>query len=127
MRGMGKRRESLGMRFEDWERTVSGEIRRDPLWGLRVYRMSLYAGDTGREDGERLAKRAAHASLAMQLIRASESISSNIAEGYSRLSARDRAKFLEYALGSAREARDWYHKARGALGEAEAEIRLEQL
>ncbi len=36
------------------------------------------------------------------------SIRANIAEGYSRGTGKDRARFYEYALGSARESRDWY-------------------
>ena len=39
----------------------------------------------------------------------------NIAEGYSRGSQKDRSRFYEYALGSARETRDWYFKARHVL------------
>jgi four helix bundle protein len=31
-----------------------------------------------------------------------------VAEGYSRQSRRDRIKYYEYALGSAREAATWY-------------------
>jgi len=46
------------------------------------------------------------------------SISANIAEGYSRSTGKDRARFYEYALGSARESRDRYYKARYVLGES---------
>lgn len=55
-------------------------------------------------------------SLADQLYEAMGSISANIAEGYSRASGKDQARFYEYALGSARESRDWYFKARHILG-----------
>ncbi|MCS7265353.1 MAG: four helix bundle protein [Armatimonadetes bacterium] len=55
-------------------------------------------------------------SLADQLFRALGSISANIAEGFSRGTGRDRARFYEYALGSARESRDWYFKVRHVLG-----------
>ncbi|MFQ5594528.1 MAG: four helix bundle protein, partial [Anaerolineae bacterium] len=48
--------------------------------------------------------------LSDQLYRALVSISSNIAEGYSRGTGKGRAQFYEYALGSARESRDWYFK-----------------
>ena len=111
--------------FEEWERGVSTEIRGDPLWDLRVYRLALYAGDLGRDDATELARRPDCTNLAEQLRRASESVSSNIAEGFSRFFARDRAKFFEYALGSARESRDWYHKARHALGAESSEERLQ--
>jgi four helix bundle protein len=62
--------------------------------------------------------------LADQLYRALGSISANLAEGYSRVSGRDRARFYEYALGSARESRDWYYKARHVLGQTVTSHRL---
>jgi len=62
--------------------------------------------------------------LADQLYRALGSVSANIAEGYSRGGGRDRTRFYEYALGSARESRDWYFKARHLLGEAVTEHRM---
>jgi four helix bundle protein len=54
--------------------------------------------------------------VAGQIYRAVGSIGANIAEGYSRSSPRDRARFYEYALGSAREAREWYLRGRAVLG-----------
>lgn len=51
--------------------------------------------------------------------------SSNIGEGYSRGTGRDRARFYENALGSAREARDWYYKGRHVLGDSVAEHRMD--
>ena len=62
-----------------------------------------------------------------QLCRALGSISANIAEGYSRGSGRDRSRFYEYALGSARESRDWYYKARHVLGQPVVDHRLDLL
>jgi four helix bundle protein len=50
--------------------------------------------------------------LSDQLYEAVGSVSANLAEGYSRGTGKDRARFYEYALGSARESRDWYFKAR---------------
>ena len=61
--------------------------------------------------------------LSDQLYRAAGSISANIAEGYSRSTGRDRARFYEYALGSGRESRDWYYKARHVLGDSVAQHR----
>jgi four helix bundle protein len=63
--------------------------------------------------------------LADQLYRAIGSISANIAEGYSRGTGKDRARFYEYALGSARESRDWYFKGRHILDEAIVQARME--
>jgi four helix bundle protein len=45
------------------------------------------------------------------------SIGVNLAEGYSYGTGPNRARLYVYALGSARESRDWYYKARHILGE----------
>lgn len=58
--------------------------------------------------------------LADQLERAVDSIGINIAEGYGRLHGRERARFYEYALGSAREAREWYARSAALLGDGVA-------
>jgi four helix bundle protein len=105
------------MTYEEWERSVPEHIRADPIWSLRIYRTALYAGEQGRRDAIWLAGKSGFAGLSDQLARATESISANISEGYSRIGAKDRGKFFEYALGSARESRDWYFKAREPLGE----------
>lgn len=55
------------------------------------------------------------------------SISANIAEGYSRGSHKDRARFYEYAFGSARKSRDWHYKGRFVLGAPVAEHRMQLL
>jgi four helix bundle protein len=65
--------------------------------------------------------------LSDQLYRALGSISANLAEGYSRGTGKDRARFYEYALGSARESRDWYYKDRHVLGEIVTRHRLSLL
>jgi four helix bundle protein len=112
------------MRYEVWEKTVPEAIKGDQLWSLRIYRTALYAGETARRDAHWLVAKPACAELAQQLARATESISANIAEGYSRAVRKDRARFFEYALGSAREARDWYFKARPYLGPQATAARL---
>ena len=58
------------------------------------------------------------------MYRALGSISANLSEGYSRGSGKDRARFYEYALGSARESRDWYYKGRHVLGQAVTDHRI---
>ena len=50
--------------------------------------------------------------IGKQIVRSADSIGANIAEGYGRGSGKDRVRFWEYALGSAREARGWYFQAR---------------
>jgi len=47
-----------------------------------------------------------------QLIRAIDSISANIAEGFGRYGEKDKIKFYRYALGSLKEALDWNEKSK---------------
>lgn len=104
------------MTFESWKEEVPSDIRDDPLWGMRVYQLSLFASDVSWRDAGMLREEDRTRSLADQLYRAVGSVGANIAEGYSRGSSKDRARFYEYALGSARESRDWYYKGRFVLG-----------
>jgi len=78
--------------------------------------MALFMGDLAWFDTRKLIKDRSLTGLADQLFRATGSVSANISEGYSRASGKDQARFYEYALGSAREARDWYFKSRHNLG-----------
>ena len=62
-----------------------------------------------------------------QLYRAVGSICANIQEGYSRGTGKDRARFYEYALGSARESRGWYYRGRKILADIVVQHRLNLL
>ena len=112
------------MTYDTWEANVPEHIRGDPLWDLRVYRAALYAGELARGDAAIVARQGDLDDVANQMARATRSISANIAEGYSRRGRRDRGRFYEYALGSARESRDWYYKARDVLGEETTHARI---
>jgi four helix bundle protein len=103
--------------FEEWTAGVSEEIRGDSLWRVEVYRLALFVADLGWSDTANLLQEKRTLSLADQLTRALGSIAANIAEGYSRGTGKDRARFYEYALGSARESRSWFFLARHALRE----------
>jgi len=112
------------VRYDEWEASVPEAMRDDALWSMRVYRAALYAAELGSRDAERLGGNRAFLELSDQLKRSTGSIGVNIAEGYSRLSRRDRSRFYEYALGSARESRDWYFKVRDHLGPEASEARI---
>jgi len=103
------------MNYPDWQKTVPDDITQDPLWKLEVYRLGLFVSDIAWQDALALSKNPLTRDLADQLYRAVCSISANIAEGYSRSTGKDRARFFEYSLGSAREAGDWYYKSRHTL------------
>jgi four helix bundle protein len=113
------------MNFSDWQNQVPSSIREDTLWDIEAYRLSLFASDVSWRDASTLRDEQRTQSLSDQLYRAVGSISSNVAEGYSRGTGKDRARFYEYALGSARESRDWYYKGRFVLGETVVQHRLD--
>ncbi len=94
---------------------------------MEAYRLGLFAAAVGWHDATKLIRDKRTLELSDQLYRALGSISANLAEGYSRGTGRDRARFYEYALGSARESRDWYYKGRHILGPAVTTHRLSLL
>jgi four helix bundle protein len=75
----------------------------------------LFIAEIGWEDVVLLNKNNLTRDAADQIIRSLNSISANIAEGYSRSTGKDRARYFEYSLGEAREARDRYFKVRRVL------------
>jgi len=115
------------MNYEEWERSVPQEITGDSLWKMEAYRLGLFIADVGWHDITKLVRDKRTLSLSDQLYRALGSVSANLAEGYSRGTGKDRARFYEYALGSARESRDWYYKGRHILGETVTWHRLKLL
>ena len=94
---------------------VPAVMREDPIWRLPAYRYSLYLADRLNADAPRL-RRTETKKTVDQLLDAVYSISANIDEGYSRTTGPERARFYEYANGSARETREWLFKVRNSLG-----------
>jgi len=115
------------MRYDEWEQSVPETIRGDSLWKVKAYRLALFLTDVGWHDVTKLMKDRRTVRLSDQLYRSLGSISANLAEGYSRGTGKDRARFYEYSLGSARESRDWYYKGRHILREDVTQHRLQLL
>ncbi|MFO7538035.1 MAG: four helix bundle protein [Chloroflexota bacterium] len=115
------------MNYKDWEDQVFSEIKEDSLWKIECYRLSLFVSDIGWHDVSKLVQDGRTIKLSDQLYRALGSIGANIAEGFSRGTGKDRARFYEYALGSARESRDWYYKGRHILEETVVVHRIKLL
>ncbi len=111
------------MTYEIWMKSIPAEITDDPLWKMEVYRLALFAAELGWHDVTKLVGDKRTLDMAGQLY----PIEANISEGYSRGGGRDRARFYEYALGSARETRGWCYKGRHVLGETVAEHRIRLL
>jgi four helix bundle protein len=66
--------------------------------------------------------------IGFQVIRSSDSIAANLAEGYGRYSANDRRKFYLYSRGSFEETKCWLRKAiRRKILSAEDEKALTQI
>ncbi len=112
------------MNYDEWLKSVPVEIAGDTLWKVEAYRLALFAADLGWHDVSKLMKDKRTLGLSDQLYRALGSIGANVAEGYSRGTGKDRARFYEYSLGSARESRGWYYDGRPVLGERTAEHRI---
>jgi four helix bundle protein len=100
---------------------------RDPLTRMRLHALARAAGDDGWLDAARLISHPVTRPIADQLYRTLGSIAANIAEGYSRASVKDRMRFYEYALGSVREAGEWYQRGRFVLGAQQTSRRTTRL
>jgi four helix bundle protein len=115
------------MTYEEWLTSVPAEFTQDPLWRMEIYRLAVFAGDLAWRDVSKLVRDRRTIGVGDQPYRAVGSIGANIAEGYSRRSGKDQARFYEYALGSAREARGWYRQGRQILSGAVADHRVSLL
>jgi four helix bundle protein len=103
--------------FEEWWDSVASKIGSSPLWNSIGYQKALFLYDLLWFDCEKLIQDLRGKAIAQQLIRSAGSISSNMEEGYGRGFGKDYARFLGYALGSARETQGWYFRARYLLSE----------
>ena len=115
------------MTYDEWLANIPPEISNDPLWKMEVFQFALFVDDLAWYDISKLTQDKRTVSVADQLYRAVGSISANIAEGYSRRSGKDQARFYEYALGSARETRVWYYQARRVLPSPVLDHRMQLL
>jgi four helix bundle protein len=101
--------------YDAWVEQVPAQMKADTLWLVEAYRLGLYLSDIAWGDASNLFKHPRTCDIADQLQRSTWRISSTIAEGYSRDTGKGRSMYYEYALGSARESRDWYYKSRHVL------------
>lgn len=115
------------MNYDEWMKSVPQSITNDRLWTLIAYRLALFLSDIAWYDVTKLISDQRTRSLSDQLYRAVGSIGANLAEGYSYSTGGNRARYFEYALGSARESREWYYRGRHVLGPQVTEHRLSLL
>ncbi len=112
------------MEYEEWMQTVPEILRRDPVWTMKAYRLASYLSHCVSQDSAIIEAATIGRAVLPQLARAAGSIGANIAEGYSRRGPKDRAKYFEYALNSARETRHWLFVVRVPLGDELLERRF---
>lgn len=105
------------MKYEDWEGRVAAEITGGPVWKFYGYRKALFLYDLVWVDCEHWQKERRGWAIVDQIIRSAGSISANIEEGNGRGYGRDYARFLKFALGSARETKGWYWRGRQLISE----------
>ena len=80
------------------------------LADLDVYKLGERLADMVWDDYDHWPEKAQR-TLGYQIIRSSDSISINIAEGYGRFTPADRKNFYRYARGSFEETKGWLRKA----------------
>jgi hypothetical protein len=70
------------MKYEDWLKSVPGDLKQDALWQFNIYPKTVFLYDLLWEDCERLMKDVRGKAISEQIIRSAGSISANIEEGY---------------------------------------------
>ncbi|MBI5651841.1 MAG: four helix bundle protein [Chloroflexi bacterium] len=110
--------------FETWQATIPQRIRKSSLWSYVAYPKALFLYDLVWYDCEKLEQDRRGRAIEEQIIRSAGSISANVEEGYGRGLGADYARFLKFALGSARETQGWYLRARHLLTEKVLDHRL---
>jgi four helix bundle protein len=103
------------MTYEEWEAAVHERVKREPVWQFLGYRKALFLYDLAWQDCERLMRDRRGRAVAEQLIRSTGSISANIEEGHGRGYGKQRNWFFKVSIGSARESKGWYWRARQLL------------
>ena len=112
------------MKYEEWLATVPDSLRQDPLWQFNIYPKAVFLYDLLWEDCKVLVKDVRGRATAEQIIRSGGSIGANVEEGFERGFGAEFGYFLRVALGSARETRGWYYRARRLLKPEVLEHRL---
>ncbi len=79
------------------------------VYELEVYQLSEELSDLVWHDFDRWNKKVQN-TVGYQIIRSSDSIAANIAEGYGRYTPADRRKFYIYSRGSFEETKAWLRK-----------------
>jgi len=110
--------------FGAWVAAAHSGMKREPLWKSVVYQKALFFYECVWRDCEILQADVRGRSVVQQLIRSAGSISANLEEGHGRGYGKQRNWFWTVAIGSARESKGWYWRARHLLSDAVLDDRL---
>lgn len=113
------------MSYEEWMAGMPEAVTAEEIWQFYGYRKALFFYDVCWRDCEKLLDHPLGKPVAQQLIRSAGSVSANIEEGFGRgFEGKERLYFLRIALGSARESKGWYYRAKRLLAPHVLEHRL---
>ena len=79
------------------------------VYELDVYKLAEVLSDMVWNDFDRWSKKVQN-TVGYQIIRSSDSIAANLAEGYGRYTPADRKRFYLYSRGSFEETKSWLRK-----------------
>ena len=114
---MSERGRAVPRTYEEWDATVHERVQREPVWQFLGYRKALFLYDLAWEDCENLMRDRRGKAIA-------GSISANIEEGHGRGYGKQRNWFFAVSIGSARESKGWYWRARRLLSSKVLDYRL---
>ena len=100
------------LEFGEWQKTVPESIRSERFWSLIAYQKGLYLYNLLWHDTEEWRKDERGQALSKQIIASSDSICSNIEEGFGRGLGKQLIQFYVYSLGSARETKGRIYRAK---------------
>jgi four helix bundle protein len=112
------------MTYQKWKARVHERVKKEPVWQFLGYRKALFLYNLAWKDCEKLMQDRRGKVIAEQLIRSAGSISANVEEGHGRGYGKQRNWFFTVSIGSERETKGWYWRARNLLPTEALEHRL---
>jgi four helix bundle protein len=112
------------MVYEEWEGSVHARVRGEPIWQFLGYRKALLFYELVWQDCEKLMRDKRGRAIAEQLVRSAGSVSANVEEGHGRGYGKQRNWFFTVSIGSVRESKGWYWRARHLVSSEVLDHRL---
>jgi four helix bundle protein len=112
------------MTYEEWEEDVHERVRAEPIWQFLGYRKALFFYELVWQDSEKLVSDRRGRAIAEQLVRSAGSVSANVEEGHGRGYGKQRNWFFTVSIGSVRESKGWYWRARHLVSSEVLDHRL---